>query len=95
MQDSGATAPQASALHLPGVLPAKLGRYAAVATLLLKRRPDLITPDADTGGANAAAESAEAERLAKDLESSGLRSSSLARYSPRAPTCCRRRISKP
>jgi ubiquinone biosynthesis protein len=53
------------------VLPAKLGRYAAVATLLLKRRPDLITPDADTGGANAAAESAEAERLAKDLEKLG------------------------
>jgi ubiquinone biosynthesis protein len=53
------------------VLPAKLGRYAAVATLLLKRRPDLITPDADTGGVNAAAESAEAERLAKDLEKLG------------------------
>jgi ubiquinone biosynthesis protein len=53
------------------VLPAKLGRYAAVATLLLKRRPDLITPDADTGGANAATESAEAERLAKDLEQLG------------------------
>jgi ubiquinone biosynthesis protein len=53
------------------VLPAKLGRYAAVATLLLKRRPDLITPDADTGGANTDAESAEAARLAKDLEKLG------------------------
>ena len=53
------------------MLPAKLGRYAAVATLLLKRRPDLITPDADTGGVNAATESAEAERLAKDLEKLG------------------------
>jgi predicted unusual protein kinase regulating ubiquinone biosynthesis (AarF/ABC1/UbiB family) len=53
------------------VLPATLGRYAAVATLLLKRRPDLITPGADTGGTNAATESAEAERLAKDLEKLG------------------------
>src|SRR5688572_16274494 len=72
MQDSGArTGPGIGFAPEPGVLPAKLGRYAAVATLLLKRRPDLITPDADTGGANAAAESAEAERLTKDLEQLG------------------------
>jgi predicted unusual protein kinase regulating ubiquinone biosynthesis (AarF/ABC1/UbiB family) len=53
------------------VLPAKLGRYAAVATLLLKRRPDLITPDVDTGGAGTTSDPAEAERLAKDLEKLG------------------------
>jgi ubiquinone biosynthesis protein len=53
------------------VLPAKLGRYAAVATLLLKRRPDLITPESGASGASAETESAEAERLAKDLEQLG------------------------
>jgi ubiquinone biosynthesis protein len=53
------------------VLPAKLSRYAAVATLLLKRRPDLITPDTSGPGAADESESAEAQRLAKDLEKLG------------------------
>lgn len=55
-----------------GVLPAKLGRYAAVATLLLKHRPDLITvPDAATAAPTTADETAEAQRLAADLEKLG------------------------
>ncbi len=53
------------------MLPAKLSRYAAVATLLLKRRPDLITPETGAPGATAENDSAEAQRLAKDLEKLG------------------------
>jgi predicted unusual protein kinase regulating ubiquinone biosynthesis (AarF/ABC1/UbiB family) len=54
------------------VLPAKLSRYAAVASLLLKHRPDLIATS--DNGADVVAkpnEAAEAERLAKDLENLG------------------------
>lgn len=54
------------------MLPAKLSRYAAVATLLLKHRPDLIntteTAPADAAGGG---DAAEAERLTKDLEKLG------------------------
>ena len=55
------------------MLPSKLGRYAAVATLLLKRRPDLLTPESDPPGSsrNSGAETVEAEQLAKDLENLG------------------------
>ena len=56
------------------MLPAKLGRYAAVATLFLKHRPDQITaPDPADGTAapSTATETAEAEKLAKDLEKLG------------------------
>ncbi len=54
------------------MLPAKLSRYAAVATLFLKHRPDLITtPDTGTGTPGTADESAEAKRLATDLEKLG------------------------
>ena len=55
------------------MLPAKLGRYAAVATLLLKHRPDLHHHDRSTLG-RAPREPeyvVEAERLAKDLEKLG------------------------
>ncbi len=54
------------------MLPAKLSRYAAVASLLLKHRPDLIATS--DNGADVVAkpnEAAEAERLAKDLENLG------------------------
>ena len=71
MQDSGAT--RAAGIRFAPVrcvLPAKLGRYAAVATLLLKRRPDLIPPGVGAP-ASTESESAEAERLAKDLEQLG------------------------
>jgi predicted unusual protein kinase regulating ubiquinone biosynthesis (AarF/ABC1/UbiB family) len=54
------------------VLPGKLSRYAAVATLLLKHRPDLITAtESATGDAITENEQREAERLAKDLEKLG------------------------
>jgi ubiquinone biosynthesis protein len=54
------------------VLPGKLSRYAAVATLLLKHRPDLITAtDPATGESITKNEQGEAERLAKDLEKLG------------------------
>jgi ubiquinone biosynthesis protein len=54
------------------VLPSKLSRYAAVATLLLKRRPDLITaPASGAAGRGTVEETAEAQRLAKDLEKLG------------------------
>ena len=54
------------------VLPARLARYAAVATLLLKHRPDLIaTTPAGTNDTSTANDSVEAERLAKDLEQLG------------------------
>jgi predicted unusual protein kinase regulating ubiquinone biosynthesis (AarF/ABC1/UbiB family) len=54
------------------VLPAKLSRYAAVASLLLKHRPDhLATPENGTDAVAKPTESAEAERLAKDLENLG------------------------
>jgi ubiquinone biosynthesis protein len=57
------------------VLPAKLSRYAAVATLLLKHRPDLLAATASesstTTAGDAGGEQAEAERLAKDLEKLG------------------------
>src|SRR5688500_10302124 len=57
---------------LLAVLPSKLSRLAAVATLPPKHRPDLITaPDTGTGTAATADESAEAEKLAKDLEKLG------------------------
>jgi ubiquinone biosynthesis protein len=56
------------------VLPGRLSRYTAVATLLLKHRPDLLAANA-TNGALAAPhphnEHAEAERLATDLEKLG------------------------
>jgi len=49
-----------------------LSRYAAVATLLLKHRPDLIaTTDVGPGDASASNDAAEAGRLAKDLEQLG------------------------
>jgi predicted unusual protein kinase regulating ubiquinone biosynthesis (AarF/ABC1/UbiB family) len=49
-----------------------LSRYAAVATLLLKHRPDLIaSTDASPDDASAGNDSAEAERLTKDLEQLG------------------------
>ena len=55
-----------------GVLPAKLGRYAAVAALFLKHRPDLITTtDPGTAAPDTASETVEAEKLAKDLEKLG------------------------
>jgi ubiquinone biosynthesis protein len=53
------------------VLPEKLGRYAAVASLLMKHRPDLITTSSGTAGPSTAKESPEPERLAKDLEKLG------------------------
>ena len=54
------------------MLPGKLSRYAAVATLLLKHRPDLITAtDPATGDSTTKNEQGEAERLAKDLEKLG------------------------
>jgi len=53
------------------VLPDKLGRYAAVASLLMKHRPDLITTSSGTAGPSTAIESPEPERLAKDLEKLG------------------------
>ena len=54
------------------MLPSKLSRYAAVATLLLKHRPDLIaTTDVGPGDASASNDAAEAGRLAKDLEQLG------------------------
>ena len=54
------------------MLPSKLSRYAAVATLLLKHRPDLIaTTDASPADTSAGNDSAEAERLTKDLEQLG------------------------
>jgi ubiquinone biosynthesis protein len=53
------------------VLPDKLGRYAAVASLLMKHRPDLITTSSGTAGPSTANESPEPERLAKDLEKLG------------------------
>ena len=54
------------------MLPSKLSRYAAVATLLLKHRPDLIAiSDTSPEEASAGHDSAEAERLAKDLEQLG------------------------
>jgi ubiquinone biosynthesis protein len=60
-----------------GVLPAKLVRYTAVATLLLKHRSDLqaaaTSPRGTTEpqGPTEPAEQVEAERLAKDLEKLG------------------------
>ncbi len=56
------------------MLPGKLNRYAAVATLLLKHRPDLLTASANaiaTSDGPPAGEQAEAERLAQDLENLG------------------------
>ena len=55
------------------MLPAKLSRYAAVATLLLKHRPDLLASTAlDSAPADQSrAEQSDAERLAKDLENLG------------------------
>jgi ubiquinone biosynthesis protein len=53
------------------VLPEKLGRYAAVASLLMKHRPDLITTNSGAAGPSTAKESPEPERLAKDLEKLG------------------------
>lgn len=71
MQDLGAGAGHPLCTS-PGVLPGKLSRYAAVATLLLKHRPDLLTEiEPATDGATTKDEQAEAERLAKDLEKLG------------------------
>jgi ubiquinone biosynthesis protein len=55
------------------VLPGKLSRYAAVTTLLVKHRPDLLaaSPGPVTADPKSASEHAEAERLAKDLEKLG------------------------
>ena len=54
------------------MLPAKLSRYAAVTTLLLKHRPDLInTPGTAPADAAGGGDIAEAERLTKDLEKLG------------------------
>ena len=56
------------------MLPGKLSRYAAVATLLFKHRPDLLAASANTTGASdatPAGEQAEAERLTRDLENLG------------------------
>jgi ubiquinone biosynthesis protein len=54
------------------VLPTKLSRYAAVATLFLKHRGDLITTqDTPPDLPRTTDETAEAERLAKDLEKLG------------------------
>ena len=57
-----------------GVLPSRLSRYTAVATLLLKHRPDLLavtSTDSHPVDARAEGEQAEAERLAHDLEKLG------------------------
>ena len=57
-----------------GVLPSRLSRYTAVATLLLKHRPDLLavtSTDSRPVDAPAEGEQAEAERLAHDLEKLG------------------------
>jgi predicted unusual protein kinase regulating ubiquinone biosynthesis (AarF/ABC1/UbiB family) len=56
------------------VLPAKLSQYAAVVTLLLKHRPDLLASAAietAPGEVTTRNERAEAERLAEDLEKLG------------------------
>jgi predicted unusual protein kinase regulating ubiquinone biosynthesis (AarF/ABC1/UbiB family) len=56
------------------VLPARLSRYATVATLFLKHRPDRLAAgggDALSLDADARHERAEAERLANDLETLG------------------------
>src|SRR5215204_2837266 len=53
------------------VLPAKLTRYAAVASLMMKHRPDLIAADVQTANPPATDTPAEPERLAKDLEKLG------------------------
>ena len=75
MQDPGALVCRVPGLHLAGrMLPGKLGRYKAVAALLLKHRPDLLAAnalDAGPGAGEPATEHAEAERLAKDLENLG------------------------
>lgn len=72
MQDPGALVasgtPFASAL---GVLPTKLSRYKAVATLLLKHRADLVAATASIGSAGETEphnEQVDADRLATDLE---------------------------
>ena len=53
------------------MLPAKLGRYAAVASLLMKHRPDLITSENGTSTPTTTNHSPEPDRLAKDLEKLG------------------------
>ena len=55
------------------MLPGKLIRYTAVATLLLKHRPDLLAASAGTAAPDpkASNDHVEAERLAKDLEKLG------------------------
>jgi predicted unusual protein kinase regulating ubiquinone biosynthesis (AarF/ABC1/UbiB family) len=54
------------------VLPAKLSRYKAVATLLLKHRPDLLAANAADGSPDEARdEASEAKSLACDLEKLG------------------------
>ncbi len=64
---------RASRLHRAGACcPPNSVDTPAVATLLLKHRPDLITTtDADGGVPPSGQDSAEAERLAKDLEKLG------------------------
>src|SRR5687768_2191453 len=55
-----------------GVLPGKLSRYTAVATLLLKHRPDLLAAsELSAAQPKAPSDKAEAEGLAKDLEKLG------------------------
>ena len=55
------------------MLPTKLSRYAAVVTLLLKHRPDVMAASSEpsASGSKAGGEQAEAERLANDLETLG------------------------
>ncbi len=74
MQESGAVLERAFRLLLEWVvLPPKLARYAAVATLLLQHRPDRLAPSGLNRVADAAAgtDLHEAERLTRDLEKLG------------------------
>ncbi len=74
MQESGAVLERAFRLLLEWVvLPPKLARYAAVATLLFQHRPDRLAPSGLNRVADAAAgtDVHEAERLTRDLEKLG------------------------
>ena len=75
MQDPRAFVASGTSFASAGVvLPTKLSRYKAVATLLLKHRSDLVAATAHVGSAGdkePESERADAERLAKDLENLG------------------------
>ena len=77
MQNSGALAAPGTpfAFGRKRMLSGKLSRYRAVATLLLKHRPDLLAASASDASPSSApgahSEQGEAERLAKDLEKLG------------------------